>query len=105
MSATNASPSTSGCTEARFAIAQDGSAWFAEVEDGRFVERTAKRGATFRDLDLYEAAYESEKVQFYRLVDIDFARRLRQVAVTHPVLGHDRGREGGIAPRIRRRRS
>ena len=63
---------------------EDGSAWFPEVQDGRFVERTAKRGDTFDDLELYEAAYEPEKVQFYRLVDIDFARRLRQVAVTHP---------------------
>jgi hypothetical protein len=62
----------------------DGSAWFPEVQDGRFVERTAKRGATYHEIDLYEASYEAEKVQFYRLVDIDFARRLRQVAVTHP---------------------
>ncbi len=59
----------------------DDSVWFPEVQDGRFVERTAKRGETFRDLDLHEAAYEREKVQFYKLVDIDFARRLRQVAL------------------------
>ncbi len=65
----------------------DGSAWFPEVQDGRFVERTAKRGAIYRDIDLYEASYETEKIQFYRLVDIDFARRLRQVAVTHPFSG------------------
>jgi hypothetical protein len=62
----------------------DGSAWFPEVQAGRFVERTSQRGATYRDLDLYEATYEPEKVQFYRLVDIDFARKLRQVASTHP---------------------
>jgi hypothetical protein len=42
------------------------------------------RGTTYRDLVLYEAAYEPEKIQFYQLVDIDFARRLRQVADTHP---------------------
>lgn len=65
----------------------DGSAWFPEVQDGAFVERTAKRGASYRDIDLYEAAYEPEKVQFYQLVDIDFARRLRQVAITHPFPG------------------
>ncbi|MBW2289482.1 MAG: hypothetical protein JRG90_16875 [Deltaproteobacteria bacterium] len=62
----------------------DGSAWFPEVQDGRFVERTAKRGANYQGLDLYEAAYEPEKIQFYRLIDIDFARRLRQIALTHP---------------------
>jgi len=62
----------------------DGSAWFPEVQDGAFVERTAKRGIRYHEVDLYEADYESEKVQFYRLVDIDFARRLRQVAVSHP---------------------
>jgi len=62
----------------------DDSVWFPVVQDGHFVERTAKRGTTYRDLDLYEADYEKEKVQFYKLVDIDFARRLRQVAYTHP---------------------
>jgi hypothetical protein len=62
----------------------DGSAWFPEVQDGVFVERTAKRGTHYYDVDLYEVDYETEKVQFYRLVDIDFARRLRQVAVNHP---------------------
>ena len=65
----------------------DGSAWFPEVQDGRFVERTAKRGSTYHEINLYEASYEAEKIQFYRLVDIDFARRLRQVAVTHPFSG------------------
>jgi len=62
----------------------DGTAWFPEVQDGRFVERFAKRGATWNDVDLHEAAYEPEKIQFYELVDIDFARRLRQVAASHP---------------------
>jgi hypothetical protein len=65
----------------------DGSAWFPEVQAGFFVERTAKRGANYHDIDLYEADYENEKVQFYRLVDIDFARRLRQVALAHPFSG------------------
>lgn len=63
---------------------EDDSVWFPEVQDGRFVERTAQRGETFHDVDLYEAAYEPERVQFYTLVDIDFARRLRQVAYAHP---------------------
>ena len=34
-----------------------------------------------------EAAYEPERVQFYRLVDIPFARELRKVSVEHPFPG------------------
>ena len=57
---------------------------FRDVQDGRFVERTAKRGRRYAELPLYEAAYEPERIQFYRLVDIPFARELRKVGVDHP---------------------
>jgi hypothetical protein len=68
-----------------FELDQDGKAWLVDVQDGRFVERTAKKGAQYRRLPLYEARYEPERIQFYRLVDIPFARELRKVAVDHPL--------------------
>ena len=36
-------------------------------------------GREYGRIDLYEADYEPEKVQFYQLVDIQFARELRRV--------------------------
>jgi hypothetical protein len=36
---------------------------------------------------LREAAYEPEREQFYRLVDIPFARELRKVSVHYPFPG------------------
>ena len=65
-------------------IGPDGSGSFSGVHDGRFVERTAKKGSRYDRLPLREAAYEPERFQFYRLVDIPFARELRRVGVTHP---------------------
>ena len=38
---------------------------------------------------LHEADYEPEKIQFYRLVDIPFAKELRKVGVHHPFPGLD----------------
>lgn len=52
---------------------------FREVQDARFVGRDARAGRTYRELRLYEADYAPEPLQFYRLVDIPFARALRQV--------------------------
>jgi hypothetical protein len=68
-------------------LGPDGEAWLVGVQDGRFVERTALRGAKYRRLPLYEANYEPERFQFYRLVDIPFARELRKVGVDHPFGG------------------
>ncbi len=65
----------------------DGKGSFPEVHDGRFIERTAKRGTRYHNLPLYEAAYEPERIQFYRLVDIPFARELRKVGADHPFAG------------------
>jgi hypothetical protein len=58
---------------------------FATVKDGRFVGRTAAEGREYRDLALYEAHYEPERIQFYRKVDIPFAKELRMVGVRHPM--------------------
>jgi hypothetical protein len=64
-----------------------GKAWLVGIQDGRFVERVAKGGAKYQRLPLYEADYEPERFQFYRLVDIPFARELRKVSVDHPFGG------------------
>jgi hypothetical protein len=65
----------------------EGHGSFGEIRAGRFVERTAKNGATYDGLALYEAAYEPEKFQMYKLVDIPFARALRKVGLHHPFKG------------------
>lgn len=70
-----------------FQLDSDGKGWLVDIEDGRFVERTAKGGARYDRLRLHEADYEPERMQFYRLVDIPFARELRKVSVDHPFDG------------------
>jgi len=57
------------------------------VRDGRFVGRNAAVGREYHEVALREAAYEPERVQFYHLVDIPFARELRKVSVHHPFPG------------------
>jgi hypothetical protein len=61
--------------------------FFSDIHDGRFVERSARKGTRYERLPLYEAAYEPERIQFYRLVDIPFARELRKTGVNHPFPG------------------
>jgi hypothetical protein len=61
--------------------------WFPEVQDGHFVERTARKGRSYRDIRLYEAAYEHERVQFYAPRPIEFVRNLRKLSLEHPVDG------------------
>ena len=56
---------------------------------------TRPSGASTRSVALREAAYEPERVQFYRLVDIPFARELRQVSVHHPFPGLAVAASGG----------
>jgi hypothetical protein len=60
---------------------------FHDVRDARFVGRSALPGRTYDRIELREAAYEPERVQFYRLVDIQFARELRKVSVHYPFPG------------------
>ena len=57
---------------------------FHQIKDSRFIDRTAVEGADYEQIMLYEAGYEAEKIQFYRSVDIPFARELRKVGVHHP---------------------
>jgi hypothetical protein len=46
-------------------------------------------GKEYQNVRLYEAEYEPERLQFYRLVDIPFARELRKVSLRHPFRGVD----------------
>jgi hypothetical protein len=62
---------------------------FPVVREGAFDARKAVEGSEYRDVPLYEAAYEPEKVQFYRAVDIPFARELRRVGASRPFPGLD----------------
>lgn len=57
---------------------------FTDVRDGRFVGRDAREGRSYARLLLREADYQPETVQFYRMVDIPFARELRKVGLHHP---------------------
>lgn len=61
---------------------EDGGGWFENIKDGTFRARSAKVGHVYNGLSLYEADYEREKIQFYKLIDIPFARALRQVSDT-----------------------
>jgi len=54
---------------------------FSDVHDGRFVGRDAREGRSYARVRLREADYQPETVQFYRMVDIPFARELRKVGV------------------------
>jgi hypothetical protein len=57
---------------------------FRDVRDARFVGRDAREGRSYARVLLREADYQTETVQFYRLIDIPFARALRQVGVDQP---------------------
>jgi len=71
---------------------------FRDVRDGRFDGRDASVGREHTHIALREAAYEPERVQFYRLVDIPFARELRKVSVDHPFPGiAAAGGAGGVS--------
>ena len=70
-----------------------GAVTFKEVLDGKFVERKALAGRTYRNLKLYEAAYLPETLQFYTIngVDalseegMDLNRELRRVGYGYTV--------------------
>jgi len=60
---------------------------FHAIKDGRFIGRDAVDGSEYERIVLREADYETEKIQFYRLVDIPFAKELRKVGAHHPFPG------------------
>jgi len=53
------------------------------IKDNRFIGRDAVDGTEYERLRLHEADYTPETIQFYRFVDIPFARELRKVGVSH----------------------
>jgi hypothetical protein len=63
--------------------------FFPTASDCRFVGRSAETGAEYQRIPLYEADYEPEKIQFYQLVDIPFAKELRKVGAQHRFPGLD----------------
>ena len=62
---------------------------FRHVKDGHFIGRSAVDGTEYERIPLREADYEPEKIQFYRMVDIPFARELRKVGLHHHFPGLD----------------
>jgi hypothetical protein len=56
-------------------------AFFRDAHQARFVGRDAREGRSYARLQLREADYQPETVQFYRMIDIPFARALRQVGL------------------------
>jgi hypothetical protein len=63
---------------------ESGRGRFSSVRDCSFEGRSAVAGRSYERIPLYEAAYEPERIQFYRTVDVDFARALRTVGVHQP---------------------
>lgn len=60
---------------------------FPAIRAGAFDGRKSVDGAEYRNIALWEAPYEPEKLQFYKPVDIPFTRELRRVGVNHPFPG------------------
>ena len=67
----------------------EGRGLFRHIRDGQFMGRKAVNGRDYDRIALYEADYQPEKLQFYRLVDIPFARELRKVGWQYPLPGND----------------
>jgi hypothetical protein len=86
------------------AFGPNGQGVFHQIKDCRFIERTASDGSEYQQLFLREADYEPEKIQFYRFVDVQFARELRKIGVRHPFPNHlaqlsapQRGKQGAAS--------
>jgi hypothetical protein len=70
-----------------------GQVTFDEVCEGKFVKRKAVEGKTWRGLHLYEAPYQPETLQFYKIKGVDrlshagmdFNRELRRVGYGYTV--------------------
>ena len=60
---------------------QQGDAYFKQIKETHYIGRRAVDGAEYKDIPLYEAAYQPQKLQFYSMVDIPFARELRKLGV------------------------
>ncbi len=64
---------------------QQGNAYFKQIKDTHYIGRRAVDGDEYTDIPLYEAAYQPQKLQFYSMVNIAFARELRKLGVGQPI--------------------
>jgi hypothetical protein len=64
---------------------EQGHAYFKQIRDTHFIGRRAVDGDEYTDIPLYEAAYQPQKLQFYSMVNIAFARELRKLGVGQPI--------------------
>ncbi len=70
-----------------------GDVTFNEACTGKFVKKKAKEGATYENIKLYEAPYEPETIQFYKIKGVsrlsresmDFNREMRRVGAGYEV--------------------
>jgi hypothetical protein len=63
---------------------EQGRPFLAVAKGAQFIGRKAVDGAEYRNVYLYEAEYEPQRLQFYKMVDIPFARELRKVGARRP---------------------
>jgi len=56
---------------------------FDRVTDSKFIGKKAVKGKTYRNIQLYEADYTPETIQFYKFTSIAFVRELRRVSKTY----------------------
>lgn len=65
-------------------LGPDGQGIFEDIHDAKFAGDRAVEGTLYPRLELYEAAYEPERVQFYATRPISFVRELRKIGADHP---------------------
>lgn len=74
---------------------------FHDAHEARFSGRDAREGRGYARILLREAPYQPETVQFYRMIDIPFARALRQVGLHRRALEVPDRRQAANAPMMR----
>lgn len=57
--------------------------YFESAEGARFLKRKTVKGKTYKNLKLYEAEFEPQRLQFYKFKGIPFSRELRKVSATY----------------------
>lgn len=65
--------------------APDGRVVFEKAPTSKFIGKRAVRGKVYKNIPLYEAAYEPETIQFYKPTSIPFVRELRRVSAAYPL--------------------
>jgi hypothetical protein len=60
-----------------------GKGYFELAEDGRFLKRKPAKGKLYKNIPLYEAEFEPQRLQFYKHKGIPFTRELRKVGTNY----------------------